>query len=236
MILPVWAQLDGDTSVAGAGVRVYAMRQRGKGKPGRGRRLRPLHKAVPRTNDSGTALLEFARLPRTFTVVVSGGQANGRTLRGSLTARVRGYRSAIVVYLTPVTSLIERWQHDEPGTNAARARATVYRALGIPRWADEFDLEATDRWFDGDTFLERERRNFARAVPRLLGKIRRGVSMRYRPPSSSAAGSAEEVETDAIASADGKAGDGRGEKWWENKELREFVKTGFQELGLSILQ
>jgi hypothetical protein len=35
--------------------------------------------AVPRTNDSGTALLEFARLPRTFTVVVSGGQANGRT-------------------------------------------------------------------------------------------------------------------------------------------------------------
>src|SRR5262249_3582675 len=139
-----------------------------------------------------------------------------------------------VVYVTPVTSFIERWQHDEPGVNRARAKATVYRALGIPSWADEFDLEATDRWFDGDTFFERE--NLARSIPRLLGKIRRAASMHFRAASSSAAGSADEVETDATVAADGKPGDGGGEKWWENKDLREFVKSGFQELGLSLLQ
>jgi hypothetical protein len=225
VILPVWAQLDGDTPVAGAGVRVYAMRQRGKGKPGRGRLLRPLHNAVPRTSDSGTALLEFAGLSRTFTVVVSGGQANGRTLRGSLTARVRGYRSATVVYVTPVTSLIERWQHDEPGVNRARARATVYRALGIPRWADDLDLQATDRWFDGDTFLEGERRNLSRSIPQVLSEIRRGESVRFRPPP-------EETRPEGIGSPPPPP-----PPWWKNyaQDARQFIKDGFAELGTSLL-
>src|SRR4029077_3160169 len=121
---------------------------------------------------------EFASLPRTFVVVVSGGQAKGRTLRGSLSAQVRAYRSGNVVHVTPVTSLVERWERIEPGVNRARARATVYRALGIPRWADGIDLRATDRGFDGDPFLEREHGRLDRAIPRLLEGIRNGALVR----------------------------------------------------------
>jgi len=211
--------------VAGARVRVYAA--------GRDKRGRPRRRAVrqlgggrsARTNDSGTALLELARLPRTFTVVVSGGQAEGRALRGSLTARVRAYRSATVVYVTPVTSLIELWQRDEPGVNRARARVTVYRALGIPRWADDLDLDATDRWFDGDTFLEGERRNFSRSIPELLSEIRRGESMRFRP-------APEETEPQVIALADPP------QPWWKNlgQDFRQFLRDGFYELGQSAFQ
>jgi hypothetical protein len=203
-MLPVWALLDGDTPVAGAQVRVYAIGRRANGKPGRPRLLRPLNRvAAQRTYDSGIALLEFARLPRTFVVEVRGGQAQGRPLRGFLSARVRGYRSADVVHVTPVTTLVERWEHHEPGVNRARARATVHRALGIPRWADAVDLRATDRWFDGDSFLERTRGRLDRALPVLLREIRSGGSLRFGPAAetlarASAASSSSEEKRDAL--------------------------------------
>jgi hypothetical protein len=203
-ILPVWALLDGDTPVAGARVRVYAIRRRANGKPGRPRLLRPLNPvAAQRTYDSGIALLEFARLPRTFVVEVSGGQAQGRPLRGFLSARVHGYRSPEVVHVTPVTTLVERWEHDTPGINRARVRVTVNRALGIPRWADVIDILATDRWFDGDTFLERTRGRLGRALPKLLRQIRSGASLRFEPAAetlarASDASSSSDAQRDAL--------------------------------------
>jgi hypothetical protein len=193
-LLPVWALLDGDTPVAGARVLVYAIPRRTDGKPGRRRLLHPVNGVgAQRTYDSGVALLEFASLPRTFVVVVSGGQAKGRTLRGSLSAQVRAYRSGNVVHVTPVTSLVERWERIEPGVNRARARATVYRALGIPRWADGIDLRATNRWFDGDVFLERERGRLDRVFATLLGEIRGGASMRFQPAAAGLPGSADDA-------------------------------------------
>src|SRR5215211_7946784 len=105
VIVPVWALLDGDTPVSGARVRVYAG---GLHAVGRRRPLRQRHGArTERTYKSGVALLEFARLPRNFTVVVSGGSSEGRRLRGFLSARVRGYRAGRVVHVNPVTTLVE---------------------------------------------------------------------------------------------------------------------------------
>src|SRR5262245_11020982 len=203
-VLPVWALLDGDTPVAGARVRVYAIRRRANGKPGRPRLLRPLSPvAAQRTYDSGVALLEFARLPRTFVVKVNGGQARGRPLLGFLSARVHGYRSAEVVHVTPVTTLVERWEHDKPGVNRARVRVTVNRALGIPRWANAIDLRVTDRWFDGDVFLERTRGRLGRTFPVLLRQIRSGASLRFGPAAetlarASDASSSSDAQRDAL--------------------------------------
>jgi hypothetical protein len=79
VIVPVWALLDGDTPLSGARVRVYAggLRAVGHRRP-----LRQLSGArAERTHKSGVALLEFARLPRSFTVVISGGRSEGRLER-----------------------------------------------------------------------------------------------------------------------------------------------------------
>ena len=85
VILPVWALLDGDTPVAGARVQVYA--QHGQAFE----RLHPLAGDLQLTADSGLALLELDQLPSTVLVVVRGGRAEGRALRGSLSARLRDY-------------------------------------------------------------------------------------------------------------------------------------------------
>jgi hypothetical protein len=218
VIVPVWALLDGDTPVSGARVRVYAA---GPGDHGR-RSLRQLGGArLARTQESGIAMLEFDRLPRSFTVVVSGGRAEGRLLRGSLSAQVRAYRSGTVVHVTPVTTLVERWRRDDPGVNRARARVSVYRALGIPRWADDIDLRVTDRWFDGDTFLARERGRLDRAIPELLDEIRNGAEVRFQgtPPEPSGA---------ALAAGNPI------EEWWKNADVTKLVTSGFQDLGLSL--
>ena len=221
--LPVWALLDGDTPVSGARVDVYVSHPSENG-GSRRRRLRPLKRTgQERTYDSGVALLEFARLPRAFTVVVSGGQAEGRALRGSLSAQVRGYRPGTVVHVTPVTALIERWQRADPTVNRAHVKASVHRALGIPRWADDIDLRATDRWFDGDTFLVRAHGRLDRAIPDLLDDIRRGERARFREPSERPAA---DVEGD-----DQPAGF---DEWWEEQDLQKLLLGGFQDLGLSL--
>ena len=179
MILPVWALLDGDTPVAGARVQVYAREGRAF------ERLHPLRGDLKLTADSGLALLEFDSLPPSFLVVVRGGRAEGRALRGSLSARVRDYDET-VVQVTPVTSLVERWERGEPSVDRT---AEVHAALGIPDWADEFDLHATDEWFDGDAFLAYTDGDLAGALPQMVAEIERGESEIFPGESDHAAGS-----------------------------------------------
>ena len=174
VIVPVWALLDGDTPLSGARVRVYAGGLRAVG---RRRPLRQLRGArTERTHKSGVALLEFARLPRNFTVVISGGRSEGRRLRGFLSARVRAYREGRVVHVNPVTTLVELWRRINPRVSHRRATRAVERALGIPSWVDNVDLRASDRWLDGERFLRHVRvhATLDRATGDLLFDIRRG--------------------------------------------------------------
>jgi len=190
VILPVWALLDGDTPVSRARVRVYAGGLRAD------RRRRPLREVRTergeRTHKSGVALLEFARLPRNFTVVVRGGRSEGRRLRGFLSAQVRGYREGAVVHVNPVTTLVELWRRVNPRVGHRRATRAVARALGIPSWVDHVDLRASDRWLDGDRFLRHVRvhATLDRATGDLLFDIRRGERtrrFRARRPRAAAA-------------------------------------------------
>jgi hypothetical protein len=174
VIVPVWALLDGDTPLSGARVRVYAGGLRAVG---RRRPLRQLRGArTELTHKSGVALLEFARLPRSFTVVISGGRSQGRRLRGFLSARVRAYAEGRVVHVNPVTTLVELWRRVNPRVSHRRATRAVARALGIPSWANNVDLRASDRWLDGERFLGHVRvhATLDRATGDLLFDIRHG--------------------------------------------------------------
>ena len=174
MIVPVWALLDGDTPLSGARVRVYAGGLRAVGRRRPLRQLRGVR--AERTYKSGVALLEFARLPRNFTVVISGGRSEGRPLRGFMSARVRAYREGRVVHVNPVTTLVELWRRINPRVSQRHATRAVARALGIPRWANNVDLRASDRWLDGERFLRNVRvhATLDRATGDLLFDIRHG--------------------------------------------------------------
>jgi hypothetical protein len=142
--LQIWAYFDGDTPVSGARVRVYAG----------GRRLRERGGAggTDRTDSVGTALMQLPSLPSRLRVVVSGGRAGGRPVRGSLKAKVRGVTDGELVYVNPVTTVSDVWAHAEDGRSHRRARNVIERTLGIRRILDDADLFATDQWFDGDSF------------------------------------------------------------------------------------
>jgi hypothetical protein len=210
VILPVWALLDGDTPVAGARVQVYAHEGRAF------ERLHPVRGDLQLTADSGLALLEFRHLPSDFLVVVRGGRAEGRKLRGSLSARVGGY-SYGVVQVTPVTSLVERWGRGEPSVDHT---AEVHAALGIPDWADEFDLNATDQWFDGDAFLAYTDGDLARALSQMVAEIERGESEIF--PGES------EQQLGADPAPPGE------EEWWKLSDVKDLLKGGFKDLGYSV--
>jgi hypothetical protein len=208
VILPVWALLDGDTPVAGARVQVYAREGQAF------ERLHPVHGDLQLTADSGLALLEFDSLPASFLVVVRGGRAEGKALRGSLSARVRDY-DGTVAQVTPVTSLVERWGRGAPTVDRT---AEVHAALGIPQWADEFDLHATDEWFDGDAFLAYTDGNLARAVPQMVTDIERGESEIF--PGESDRGLGAEPPKD--------------DEWWKLEDIPGLIKGGFKDLGYSL--
>jgi hypothetical protein len=141
--LRLWAYFDGDTPVKGARVRAYSG----------GRELRERGGPGPVTTLSeGTGFLEFRNLPRDFTIEVTGGRADGRPVRGSLTAEVRGVRDGDLVDVNPITTMADAWKNAEEGRSQRRARSVVERTLGIRRLFDDHDLYATDRWFDGDRF------------------------------------------------------------------------------------
>ncbi len=171
VLLPVWASFDGDTPIGGARVFVEAD---GRPVPQSGGR-------TDRTEANGIALLEFDSLPRSFTVVVQGGRSEGRPVRGSLTADVRGYDAgdADIVYVNPVTTLIAA--KDDRGYGPQAAARLVRRSLGLPAWLDTgADLQATDRWFGGDAFQDAA----AKGIAPLVGRLTRRAAPRrvFRDP------------------------------------------------------
>jgi len=143
--LLISADFDGDTPIADARVRVYAG----------GEELRPSGGADPVTTfDKGTALLQFSSLPEKLRVVVTGGRAQGKTVDGSLTAEVHGAADGTLVYVNPVTTVVDAWENAAPARRTLdRGRRVIEQLLGIPRILDDYDLSATDRWFGGDRFL-----------------------------------------------------------------------------------
>jgi hypothetical protein len=141
--LRIWAYFDGDTPITGARVRVFAG----------GRELRERSGPGPvRTLSGGSGFLQFRSLPPRLRIVVSGGRAGGRPVRGSLKAKVRGVTDGELVDVNPVTTVADAWAHAEKGRSHRRARNVIERTLGIRRIFDDDDLYATDRWFDGDRF------------------------------------------------------------------------------------
>ena len=150
VLLPVWATIDGDTPVSGGSVRVL-----GSG----GSALEQVSPTEATTGPQGPALLEFSELPSAFTVVVSGGKARGKRLRGDLRADVRNYRPSGVVHVSPVTTMIAqdiraRRRRGDKATVGAATRG-IERLLRIPPHQNATDLRRSDQFFDGDTFLER---------------------------------------------------------------------------------
>ncbi len=163
VVLAVWGLVDGDSPVAGASVDVYAGAPRRPSRSGRLTGQAPLPELVgARTSGTGTVLLEFSRLPREFTVQLTGGSVGGSRFKGALRAIVRGYRSGGVAYVNPVTTLIADGTAADahPGRASAPAIAhrRVYRLLGIPGWMDNPDLSYSDRYFDGELYMSAARR------------------------------------------------------------------------------
>jgi hypothetical protein len=225
VLLPVWVLLDGRTAVSGGRVSVYPGTLRVARAPAV-RSLTPLIRE--RTNAAGVAMLKFARLPRAFTVVVSGGWVRGRRLNGFLSAQLRGYivgspmggvSSGAVVHVNPVTTLVDLWQRVDPRVNLRYARLRIDRALGIPRWADNIDLSNNDQWLDGEVFLRdvRVHGTLNAETGELLIVIRNGGHVRRfgAPPSAHASVVAD---------------------WWKNTDISQLVKDGLSSIGEGVAQ
>lgn len=214
--LPVWALLDGDTPVRGGKVSVYAGRLPARGTPRTPLRLVGGVRAA-RTNGRGVALLRLQRLPKNFTVVVSAGRVDRRAMRGALSTQVRGYRKATgeIVYVNPVSTLIEAWRRIDPGVSASKAQRTIYRALGIPQWVDAADLRSNDRWVDARVLLRQVRvhGSIDALTNSLVIEVRRGGrTIRFTAPAARARASAVAQPT-----------------------ISELVKRGLKDLGTGLL-
>jgi hypothetical protein len=226
VLLPVWALLDGQTPVSGGHVSVF----RGINRAPLPSALIPVKRGSARTTSAGEAVLAFSHLPRAFTIVVSGGRVLGRPLHGALTAQVRRYRAGPrrrhvkigpIVHVNPVTTLIETWRRVDPRVSVAHAQRVIYRALGIPRWADAIDLRVNDQWLDGRIFLRdvRAHGTIDRATGALVVKIRRGKHVvTFRAPPSHVAHPAGLSE------------------WWASTDVNELVKEGLTSLGIGVAQ
>ena len=211
-VLFIWAYFDGNTPVSGGTVRVYAD----------GGKLSGEGRGPVRTFSQGEAMLQFHSLPSKLRIVVSGGQAAGMRVRGSLNREVRGVTDGDLVQINPVTTVTDMLAHaDRLGLH--RARDLTDRTLGIRPILDNSDLYATDRWFDGRRFerwaLKRGSvQAGARALVRLID--RPGFDRRlFRPPDAggsearvaAACGTATAKDVigglaDAVASAAGLTG------------------------------
>jgi hypothetical protein len=175
-LVPVWALLDGELPVAFGRVSVVATTD----DPAHAGKRRVLRQRAgdrsERTNSAGVAMLDFARLPKRFTVVVRGGRAYGRRVRGALYAEVEK-RGSDVVEVNPVTTLTAFARTAERGMGAARARRKVKQLLAIPSWHDTTrDLRHSDKHFDGEAYLAAaRRRGSVQALNRvLLAELRDG--------------------------------------------------------------
>ena len=174
--------LDGELPVASGRVSVVATTS----DPAHVGERRPLAQRTgrrsERTNPAGVAMLDFARLPKRFTVVVRGGRAHGRRVRGALYAEVTRHGSD-VVEVNPVTTLTAFARTAGRGMGAARARRKVKQLLAIPAWHDTTrDLRQSDKHFDGEAYLAAaRRRDSVQALNRvLLAELRDGDRDRRR--------------------------------------------------------
>ncbi|HEX6116130.1 MAG TPA: hypothetical protein VFY99_03450 [Solirubrobacterales bacterium] len=193
--LLVWAYFDGDTPLSEAEVRVYAD----------GRQLGD----PVRTHPQGTALVRLPALPERLRVVVGGGEARGKRVEGSLSTELRDVADGDVVDVNPVTTLVDAWKDAGPDRNAARGRDVIERLLGIDRILDDADLLATDRWFDGDEFVDwaADRGSIGDAVDDLVRRVEGPGDERrpFRPPDGDG-GSPPRAAIDVAAGADAVLG------------------------------
>jgi hypothetical protein len=158
-LLPVWAVIDADTPLVGATVRVVAA----------GRVVRQVDgRTSERTNEDGVAGFVFATSPPAFTVVVSGGRAEGKRVRGTLKTEVAAYEPDTIVYVNPATTLLAELRDRDQALAEPDATRTVRSVLGLPRWHDlTADVNRTDRWFGGDAFLTAARWRVGHLIDRL---------------------------------------------------------------------
>ena len=175
-LVPVWVLLDGGLPVDLGRVSVVATTN----DPAHLGERRPLAqrngRRSERTNPTGVAMLDFARLPKRFTVVVRGGRAYGQRVRGALYAEVTR-RGSDVVEVNPVTTLTAYARTAGSGMRAAQARRKLKRMLAIPSWHDTTrDLRHSDSYFDGEAYLAAaRRRGSVQALNRvLLAELRDG--------------------------------------------------------------
>jgi hypothetical protein len=196
-LVPVWALHDGDLPVSYGRVSVVPTTD----DPAHVGDRRPLRQRTgarsERTNAGGVAMLDFARLPKRFTVVVRGGGAKGRRFRGTLYAEVtRHGTDTDVIEVNPVTTLTAYARTAGRGMGAARARRKVKRLLGIPSGHDiTSDLRRSDEQFDGDAYLAAVRRHgsVASLHRALLAELRDGDRDK-RPFSESGARAASALD------------------------------------------
>ena len=217
------ANADGDTPISGGLVQVYrCARQTSRRGVVAGASLRRASGVrAKRTNSAGVALVNFGRLPSCLIVDVSGGRANGRTLRGSFRAEAHNTPGQIMsVLVTPVSTLTydERQQH--PGMSTARATRVIQRLLGIPSNFDNIDLAADDTSFDGDRYMAAAFR--AGSIGKLNAGLIRAAQHNRRHTFH--------VKGASPAHAASIAG------WWKDTDVSELVQGGFKDFGLSILK
>jgi hypothetical protein len=180
------------------------------------------------TNAAGTATLDFAHLPQTFTVAVQGGRALGRALDGSMSVQVHGYRTGRpvrgvtagpVVHVNPVTTLVDILQQDDRHVGETRAQRLIDHALQIPGWVDGITLGVDNQWLDGRLFLKdiRTSGSLDRATESLVAKIRHHRHVASLRPLRAARAA------------------GLGE-WWEQTDISGLVKDGLTALGQGVAQ
>ncbi len=189
VVLAVWAHVNVNTPVAGATVRVYAT-----ARPPASWTAEPTARLLVRqssgrrtalTYRTGVALLAFARLPRAFTVTVTGGRAAGRRMPGAFSVVVGSYVSGTVVDVNPVTTLITddlaAHRRSDRGIMVARASTEIYRLLDIPASEDQVDLRYSPRYFDGASYLAAARRvgGIGELDQALVAQARRGARHRF---------------------------------------------------------
>jgi hypothetical protein len=217
------ANADGDTPISRGLVRVYRCeRPTSRRRAVVGAALRQSSGVrAERTNAAGAALLDFDRLPSCFIVRVSGGRANGRTVRGSFLARERNQSDLLMsVLVSPVSTLTYAVRRAHPGMSTARATRVVQRLLGIPSHFDDIDLAADDTPFDGDRYMAAASR--AGRIGELNGTLIRTAQRNGR-------------HTFRAKQARGADLAGDLESWWNETDVTKLVQDGLKDFGLSIL-
>jgi hypothetical protein len=148
-------------------------------------------RSVALTNGNGLVVLEFETLPRSFTVIALGGDAEDQRLgrTAELRAEVARSEPETIVYVNPVTTLAAEDRERHPDLSRGEAARMAKETLGIPDWHDiGRDLQGSDHWFGGDTFLKHARRRGG--ISRLIDQLaeRPEVRRRYRDHDEDGAG------------------------------------------------